>query len=141
VEIDSSAADTYRALATVDGLAAWWTAETRGRSAVGDVIEFRFGERGGFDMKVLELAPEKRVLWQVVNGPKEWLGTRVGFGLDHDGRYTAVRFKHEGWPEAADFMSHCSTKWAMFLMSLKSRLETGTGAPYPRDVHITCKDD
>jgi hypothetical protein len=25
---------------------------------------------GGFDMKVLELQPAKRVLWQVVDGPR-----------------------------------------------------------------------
>ncbi len=33
-------------------------------------------------------------------------------------------------------MHHCSTKWAVFLMSLKSLLETGTGAPDPHDVKI-----
>jgi hypothetical protein len=31
--------------------------------------QFRFGA-GGFDMKVLELQPAKRVLWQVVDGPR-----------------------------------------------------------------------
>ena len=38
-------------------------------------------------------------------------------------------------------MHHCSTKWAMFLMSLKSLVETGTGAPFPNDVHISNKGD
>ena len=33
-------------------------------------------------------------------------------------------------------MHHCSTKWATFLMSLKSLVETGKGAPYPNDVLI-----
>jgi hypothetical protein len=35
---------------------------------------FRFGA-GGFDMEVLELDPTARVLWQVVDGPQEWIGT------------------------------------------------------------------
>jgi hypothetical protein len=34
-------------------------------------------------------------------------------------------------------MSHCSTKWATFLMSLKAFVETGTGAPHPHDVQIS----
>ncbi len=34
-------------------------------------------------------------------------------------------------------MSHCSTKWAIFLMSLKSLVETGRAAPYPNDVQIS----
>jgi hypothetical protein len=33
-------------------------------------------------------------------------------------------------------MHHCSTKWAIFLMSLKSLVEIGKGAPSPDDVKI-----
>ena len=33
-------------------------------------------------------------------------------------------------------MHHCSTKWAIFLMSLKSLVETGTGAAFPNDTKI-----
>ena len=47
------------------------------------------------------------------------------------------RFAHTGWREPVDFMYHCSTKWATFLMSLKSLLETGTGAPAPDDERIS----
>jgi hypothetical protein len=32
-------------------------------------------------MKVLELQPAKRVLWQVVGGPEEWIGTKISFDL------------------------------------------------------------
>jgi hypothetical protein len=33
-------------------------------------------------------------------------------------------------------MHHCSTKWAIFLMSLKSLVETGQGSPSPDDTQI-----
>jgi hypothetical protein len=33
-------------------------------------------------------------------------------------------------------MHRCSTEWGAFLMSLKSLLETGKGAPDPSDVKI-----
>lgn len=36
---------------------------------------------GGFKMKVLELHPAKRVLWQVVDVPEEWIGTKVSWEL------------------------------------------------------------
>ena len=39
----------YRALATRDGLAAWWTNDTRGSSEADGILEFRFA-KGGFDM-------------------------------------------------------------------------------------------
>ena len=35
------------------------------------------------------------------------------------------------------FMHHCTTKWGTFLLSLKQLLESGTGAPEPRDVQIS----
>lgn len=128
--------DAYKALATMEGLSGWWTEETQGESVVDGVIQFRFGAKGGFDMKVLALEPGKRVLWQVVDGPGEWIGTKVSFELKQDGDYTIVLFKHQGWKEPAEFMHHCSTKWALFLMSLKSFVETGKGAPHPNDVSI-----
>ncbi len=33
-------------------------------------------------------------------------------------------------------MHHCSTKWGVFMLSLKQLLETGTGSPSPDDAHI-----
>jgi uncharacterized protein YndB with AHSA1/START domain len=132
----SSPKDTYKALTTCEGLSAWWTDNTKGENKVGGVLKFRFGERGGFDMKVLELKPSQRVLWQVIDGPEEWIGTKVSFDLKQDGDYTIVLFKHEGWKEPVEFMHHCSSKWGIFLMSLKSLLESGNGAPYPNDVKL-----
>jgi len=136
VGIHSSADAVYRALATRDGLADWWTTATDGESKIGGVIKFRFGHRGGFDMKVLELEHAKRVLWQVVDGPKEWIETKVSFELKQEGDNTIVLFKHQDWKEPVEFMHHCSTKWGIFLMSLKSLVETGKGAPHPDDVKI-----
>ena len=87
-------------------------------------------------MKVVALDPGRRVLWEVVDGPAEWIGTTVSFDLTQDGDFTVLLFKHGGWREPVEFMSHCSTKWATFLMSLKALVETGKAAPYPNDVHI-----
>lgn len=132
---DTEPQQVYDALTTIDGLAGWWTRDTDGDERVGGVIRFRF-PAGGFDMEVVELVPGQRVLWRVVDGPAEWIGTTVSFDLTHDEDHTIVRFAHAGWAEPVEFMQHCSTKWAVFLLSLKSLLETGTGAPSPFDVKI-----
>jgi len=136
IGVVSSPDEVYAALTTVDGLAAWWTQDTDGEGEVGGVLRFRFPV-GGFDMKVLEARPGEFVLWQVVEGPAEWVGTRVRFDLKHEDGYTIVLFRHEGWSEPVEFMYHCSTKWATFLMSLKRLLETGKGEPAPNDVQIS----
>jgi uncharacterized protein YndB with AHSA1/START domain len=136
VGIVASPDAVYEALATREGLAGWWTNDTQGESKVGGVLQFRFIP-GGFDMEVLELDPGKRVLWQVVDGPPEWVGTKVSWDLTQDGDYTIILFKHEGWKEPVEFMYHCSTKWAIYMMSLKALVETGKGAPSPDDVQIS----
>ncbi|MEV6303379.1 SRPBCC domain-containing protein [Actinoplanes sp. NPDC051861] len=124
----------HEALSTVDGLAAWWTEDTKGSTEVGGTLEFRFAA-GGFDMEVVESAPS-RISWNVVGGPDEWIGTNIHWDLRQDGDWTVVLFKHEGWREPVEFMHHCSTKWGSYLMSLKSLAETGTGAAHPHDVRI-----
>jgi uncharacterized protein YndB with AHSA1/START domain len=131
----SSLNDVYKALTAREGLSRWWTSDTQGESKVGGVLKFRFGN-GGFDMKVLELEPAKRVLWQVVDGPEEWLGTKLSFDLRQEGDWTIVFFKQQGWKKPVEFMHHCSTKWAVFLLSLKSLLETGKGAPWPNEIKL-----
>ncbi len=135
VGIKASLDAVYRALTTVAGLSGWWTNDTQGDGKVGGVLRFRFGA-GGFDLQVLELLAGQRVLWEVVAGPEEWIGTRVSWELRQVEDYVIVLFNHEGWKEPGEFMHHCSMKWAVFLMSLKSLLETGKGAPNPHDVKI-----
>ncbi len=83
-----------------------------------------------------ELDRGKRVRWAVSDGPPEWIGTTVTWELREDGDWTTVLFAHEGWKEPVEFMRHCSTKWGVFLMSLKALVETGEGAPDPRDVKV-----
>ena len=133
---NSSPQRVYDALTTLDGLSGWWAEKTTGDTDPGGVIEFRFGP-GGIDMKVVELDPGRLVRWEVVGGPEEWIGTEVRFDIRQDGDWTIVLFRHEGWREPVEFMSHCSTKWATYLVSLKQLLETGTGAPDPRDLLIS----
>jgi uncharacterized protein YndB with AHSA1/START domain len=135
----SSPEKVYDALTTVEGLAGWWTEDTKGKADVGGVLEFRFPP-GGFDMEVLAQRPPERVTWKVVAGPEEWVGTTIDWQLRQDGDLTMVLFAHQGWKEPVEFMHHCSTKWATYLMSLKSLVETGEGAPSPRDVRIAFPD-
>lgn len=128
----------YDALTTVAGVAGWWSAETSGD---GTRLEVRFGDAEGVDIQVIELRPHERVEWAVVGGPPEWIGTSISFDLSpdmdtRDSDWTIVLFKHAGWREPVEFMYDCSTQWAMFLMSLKSLVETGVGQPYPNGVKI-----
>jgi uncharacterized protein YndB with AHSA1/START domain len=136
IGINSSAHKVYQALSEESGLAGWWTKNVTASPTVGAVDQFRFGDRGFNDMKVIELVPGKRVKWQCVDGAKEWIGTELTFDLKEDSGVAVVLFAQRGWKEPVEFMHYCSTKWATYLLSLKSLCETGIGASYPDDIDI-----
>lgn len=136
VGIAGPAEAIYAALTTDAGLSGWWTTDTRGAGAVGSVIRFRFNG-GGPDFEVIELQQNRRVCWRYAgNEPDAWEGTEVLFDLRAADGQVFVRFSHSNWPAVTDFLAHCSTKWAMFLLSLKALIETGQGRPFPDDIHI-----
>jgi len=88
-------------------------------------------------MEVTDLVPDRRVAWRCVQGPDEWVGTSLTFDLTSSAGETALRFTQADWREPIDFMYHCSTKWAYFLLGLRAGLEGGTATPYPEDMKIS----
>jgi hypothetical protein len=77
----------------------------------------------------------------VIGGPDEWIGTRISFDLRQEDDHVIVLFRHQDWKEPVEFMHHCSTKWATYLMlSLKPLLESGKGTPNPDDVKLDNTD-
>jgi uncharacterized protein YndB with AHSA1/START domain len=142
IGIKAPPSKVYAALSTIDGLAGWWTEHTSGSSKAGGHVAFRFhtaagDDIGGFGMHVLELAPDRKVHWQVKDGPAEWIGTDIEFVLSEQDGHTIVMFGHRHWREQGEFMAHCSTKWATFLLSLRDLVETGQGKPAPHDLRIS----
>jgi hypothetical protein len=125
----------FEALTSIDGLRGWWVSETSGDPRPGGTIDFGFCR-----MQVLEAAPGRKVHWRCVGGPPEWIGTDVIFDLAWKDDQTVVLFKHANWREPVEFMHHCSTKWATFLLSLRDLLERSDGHPSPRDVKIHVGD-
>src|SRR5208337_3488081 len=125
----------FEALATIEGLRAWWTVDTTGKALTGGTINFGFCK-----MKVVAATRGKRVHWRCTAGPPEWVGTEVSFDLQWKRGQTFVMFKHANWKAPVEFMHHCSTKWATFLVSLLELVERGSGRPAPYDLKIHVGD-
>jgi uncharacterized protein YndB with AHSA1/START domain len=135
VGIKTTPEKVFEALSTINGLSHWWIRDTAGDAKQGGIILFGFS-----DMKVVELKPNKLVKWKCVRGPKEWVDTDLTFQLIPKDDQTFVLFTHANWKEPVEFMHHCSTKWATFLLSLKDWLERAEGRPAPYDVKIHMGD-
>jgi uncharacterized protein YndB with AHSA1/START domain len=135
IGIKAAPAKVFAALTTIDGLRHWWTTETKGNARAGGTIDFGFCR-----MKVAEARRGRCVRWKCTGGPGEWMGTEVTFQLKPRAGQTFVLFTHAGWKRPVEFMHHCSTKWAVFLLSLRDWLERGGGRPAPYDLKIHVGD-
>ena len=141
IGIRAPIAKVYGAIATTEGVAGWWSRDTDGSADPGGTGNVRFHHQDGkqigeMDFEMIRLVPDREVHWRFVAGPAEWIGTDATFQLAQDGEMTVLLFAHRNWREAVEFTAHCSTKWAVFLMSLKELVETGRGRPSPDDVKI-----
>jgi len=141
VGIKASPQKVYEALSTIGGISKWWTKNTSGESEIGKTVTVRFHtpdgkEVGSMNFDVQALEPESKVQWKFTSGPPEWIGTTVTFDLHQEENYTIVMFSHLNWAEEVEFKSHCSMKWAIFMLSLKQLIETGEGKPSPNDIKI-----
>ena len=67
-------------------------------------------------------------------------GYRPDLSIEVKKDQTFVLFTHANWKKPVEFMYHCSTKWAIFLLSLKDWLEREEGRPSPYDVKIHVGD-
>ena len=140
IGIRAPAERVYEAVATARGVAGWWTRDTTGTAKVGGTVTSRFLREDGKEIghmvfDVTKLEPNREVRWRFTDGPPEWIGTD-DLQLSQDGDMTILVFGHRNWKEQVEFTAHCSMKWAVFLMSLRELLETGSGRPAPEDLKI-----
>ncbi|MEI6245605.1 MAG: SRPBCC domain-containing protein [Acidobacteriota bacterium] len=139
VGIAAPADRVYDALATTEGLSQWWVTRTTGNPRLGGILHFQ-PDAGGFKMQVADFQAGRLMRWKCIEGPDEWVGTEITFRIEARPEQTIVLFAHSGWKEPVEFMHHCSTKWATFLLSLKSWLERSEGRPFPYDMKIHVGD-
>jgi len=138
VVISAPLGSVYEAVAKTDGISEWWTRDgVRGESSEGSKLRFFFGQpEPAAVMEVNRLDPDGHVHWHCVEGADEWVGTKLAFDLTQSGDETVVLFTHADWRDPSEFMAHCSARWAYFILSLKSLVETGKGTPFPDDLRF-----
>jgi uncharacterized protein YndB with AHSA1/START domain len=128
--INASKEKVFEALTTIKGLSGWWTNKVSGDAKVDGVIEFRFGDFGGPDMKVKEIKPNESVTWECVGKNDGWSGHIFTFKLDINDNKTRVRFEQSGWKETEDFYASCNFSWGRYMESLRQLCQTGKGEAF-----------
>jgi uncharacterized protein YndB with AHSA1/START domain len=135
ISIDAPQPRVHELIATPDGITRWWTGRPLGGdTTVGSHFRAYFGDgdQPAAVMEVLADSPDE-VVWRVIEGPDEWIDTRITFALRPAGAgATTLLFRHAGWPAATEFMSGCSTNWGAYLTGLKAGAEGLEFRAFPR---------
>ena len=134
IGIKTSLESAFNAVATLEGISSWWT-PTTGEPNINGALSFNFGEHSVV-ADVTQFKTNQSIEWTVRGEEGEWLNTHICFNFEESEKQILINFEHNNWKEATAMCSHCSTKWAVFLLSLKDYLETGTGKPFPDDIQI-----
>ena len=127
--IRGNAADVFDRVATLDGIAAWFTKATSDSYTEGGCITLHFSGEEPVHFEVSTIRPHREIVWRCVSDENMWAGTQIRFTFVQDGTITTVRFDHEGWSEITDIFRDCAMSWTYFMHSLRQLVETGKGTP------------
>lgn len=158
VLIRATAEKIFQAITTPEGLAAWWTPDTKAEPELNSIARFGFGPTYFKEMKIVELQSPLNLKWVCMKGAEEWIDTTISFTLqpgdkaalsnfhpeladqisqankaDHG---TVLSFQHNDWKEYSPMFAECSYTWAQFLNGLKLLCETGKGRPWPNQHRV-----
>jgi hypothetical protein len=137
--VDASPEVAFNAINNVRG---WWSEDIEGPTDELDGIFFyKFRDVHQCTVKVVELVPNKRVVWEVlenhfnfIQDKSEWVGTRMIFEISEKENKTQIRFTHEGLVPDYECYAICDDAWSTYIQSsLAGLINTGKGEPNPKE--------
>lgn len=137
--VDQTPTEVFKAVNNVRG---WWSEEVEGPTEkLNDVFLYHYKDVHIAKMKLVEVVPNKKVVWQVLNNhfsftkdKSEWVNTRIIFEIAEKDGKTQLRFTHEGLVPDYECYQVCFDAWTSYITgSLKSLIETGKGKPNAKE--------
>jgi len=128
------------AIKKISNVPDWWGVTFTGNAEKqDDTFIVKMGGDSFFNFTVVELIPEKRVVWLVTdcNMPwysdkKEWANTKLIFDLTENNGVTDLKFTHEGLTPDTECYKDCEPGWTHWIKtSLFSYFTTGKGVFRP----------
>lgn len=144
VSINAPVTKVYEAISTAEGIGTWWDKQTPVQTDNGLVLEHNPGpEHGVVKLKVVDLAPPRRVEWECISThPKgspasAWTGTHFIFELserddspapsgEKGNRHptTILDFRQIGYDEQSEFFGFNNFAWGQVLQNLKTVVDS-----------------
>jgi len=118
IEVSQSPPSVFTRLKDVSK---WWGGpDLAGKTdEVGDEFTVIHGDAHYSEQKVIEVVPDRRIVWLVTESRLNWLqmdkfewtGTRMIFDLSAENDSTRLRFTHEGLTPNKECYTRCAEGW------------------------------
>lgn len=137
--VSQSAKQVFEA---INDVRKWWSEEIEGPTNVeGEEWRYHYKDIHLCTMKVLELVPNKKVVWLVTNNyfsfipdQSEWVGNHIIFEIEEKDNMTTLTFTQEGLIPDYECDNVCKDGWDNYIQkSLYNLITTGQGTPNPRE--------
>ncbi len=131
-------ATPQEAFKSINSVSKWWTENLEGSSQkLDDEFTVRFGDVHVSTQKLVEVIPDKKVVWLVtdsklnfVKDKHEWTDTKISFEIAEKGGKTQINFTHIGLVPQVECYSGCTNAWGQYIKgSLFKLLTEGKGTP------------
>ena len=135
-------ATAHEAFNCINGVTKWWTENLEGSSKkLNDEFAVRFGDVHYSKQKLVEVVPDKMVVWLVtdsklnfIKDKQEWTNTKISFEISERDNKTQIHLTHSGLVPEYECYSICFDSWNNYIKnSLRSLITTGKGQPNPKE--------
>jgi hypothetical protein len=124
--VDQTPEEVFNAVRNVRG---WWSGyyseEIKGDTEeLNDEFSFRAGGAHYSRQKLIEVIPNKKVVWLITDSKldflekkDEWTGTKVIFDISRKGNKIQLVFTHEGLIPEIECYNSCAPAWSQYLQN------------------------
>lgn len=134
ITVDATA---HEAFESINSISKWWTEDVEGSSQKpGDEFTVRFGDIHVSTQKIIEVIPDKKVVWLVtdsklnfIKDKDEWTKTTIEFDISNIDNKTQIHFTHFGLVPEVECYNSCKKGWNYYIESLYKLLTEGKGTP------------
>ncbi|POY39205.1 ATPase [Solitalea longa] len=126
----------------VNNVRGWWSENVNGDTdKLNSTYFYHYKDVHLAKIKVIELVPDKRVVWQVLENhfsfiadKSEWVNSKIIFEITEKQGKTELRFTHQGLVPECECYDICNDAWTGFIKnSLYNLITTGKGHPTSKE--------